>query len=103
MASSFNVSADAKNFTFHLRNNLKWSDGYPITAQDVVFSLNASIEYSTRVSSLLPIAKPSSKTFSHYTLNTSDVYTPNNYTVIIHTSVPSPSLMAYFADFFYIL
>jgi peptide/nickel transport system substrate-binding protein len=103
MASSYSISADATNFVFHLRHNLKWSDGYPITAQDVVFSLNASIQYSTRVTSLLPIAKPSNKTFSHYTLDTTRIYTPDNYTIIINTKIPSPSLIAYFADFFYIL
>src|SRR5471032_132202 len=29
---------DNKVWTFHLRPDLKWSDGSPITAQDVVFS-----------------------------------------------------------------
>lgn len=32
------VSADAKTWTFHLRPNLKWSDGKPLTAEDVDFT-----------------------------------------------------------------
>jgi len=32
------VSADAKTWTFHLRPNLKWSDGMPLDARDVDFS-----------------------------------------------------------------
>jgi peptide/nickel transport system substrate-binding protein len=32
------VSADSLTFTFKLRPNLKWSDGKPLTADDVVFS-----------------------------------------------------------------
>jgi peptide/nickel transport system substrate-binding protein len=32
------VSADAKTWTFHLRPGLKWSDGVPLTADDVDFT-----------------------------------------------------------------
>ena len=32
------VSADSKTWTFHLRPNLKWSDGQPLDARDVDFS-----------------------------------------------------------------
>jgi peptide/nickel transport system substrate-binding protein len=41
LAQSWTISADAKTFTFSLRPGLKWSDGKPFTASDVVFSLNA--------------------------------------------------------------
>src|SRR5437868_12074251 len=32
------ISADLKTWTFHLRPNLKWSDGQPLDARDVDFS-----------------------------------------------------------------
>ena len=32
------ISADGKTFTFHLRRGVKWSDGAPFDADDVVFS-----------------------------------------------------------------
>lgn len=32
------VSKDNKVFTFHIREGLKWSDGYPVTTEDVQFS-----------------------------------------------------------------
>ena len=38
MASSWEISPDGLNYTFHLRPNLKFSDGSPITANDFVFS-----------------------------------------------------------------
>lgn len=38
MASSWDISADGKTYTFHLRNNLKFSDGNSITASDFVYS-----------------------------------------------------------------
>jgi peptide/nickel transport system substrate-binding protein len=40
LADSWDVSADAKTITFHLKQGLKWSDGTPFTAQDVVYTFN---------------------------------------------------------------
>ena len=37
---SYEVSEDAKTFTFHLRKGLKWSDGQPVTMDDVKFAWN---------------------------------------------------------------
>jgi len=34
------ISADALHYTLKLRPNLKWSDGQPLTADDVVFTMN---------------------------------------------------------------
>jgi len=34
----FEVSKDNKIFTFHIREGLKWSDGYPVTTDDVRFA-----------------------------------------------------------------
>ena len=34
------ISADGKVWTIHLRPNLKWSDGQPLTAADVAFTYN---------------------------------------------------------------
>jgi peptide/nickel transport system substrate-binding protein len=38
LAESWEVSEDGKTFIFTLRENLKWSDGAPLTADDVMFS-----------------------------------------------------------------
>lgn len=40
LAESYEMSADATTFTFTLRDNAVFSDGSPVTADDVVFSLN---------------------------------------------------------------
>lgn len=40
LAKDFEVSPDNKTYTFHLRKGLKWSDGHPLTADDVVFTFN---------------------------------------------------------------
>jgi peptide/nickel transport system substrate-binding protein len=38
LAESYEISADGKTFTFVLRKDLRWSDGKPLTADDVVFT-----------------------------------------------------------------
>ncbi len=38
LASKWEVSEDGKTYTFHLRKNLVWSDGSPLTAKDFVYS-----------------------------------------------------------------
>lgn len=57
IASSYTVSEDGKTYTFTLRDNAKFSDGTPVTAEDVVFTVEKakdptlkSPEYSNWVS-----------------------------------------------------
>lgn len=38
LAESWTISADKKKITFTLRDGLKWSDGQPLTVDDVLFS-----------------------------------------------------------------
>lgn len=35
--SEYTISPDAKEFTFHIREGMKWSDGHPLTTDDVKF------------------------------------------------------------------
>ncbi len=41
LARKWEISPNGKEFTFYLQKNLKWSDGKPLTAYDVKFSLEA--------------------------------------------------------------
>lgn len=40
IAESWDVSGDGMTYTFHIRNGIKFSDGTPVTAEDVKFSLD---------------------------------------------------------------
>jgi len=45
LASSWQVSGDGLVYTFKLRNGVKWHDGKPLTAEDVVFSYEYQKKY----------------------------------------------------------
>src|SRR4051812_42604736 len=44
LASSWDVSDDGSVYTFHLRPEAKFSDGSPVTADDVVFSIERAAD-----------------------------------------------------------
>ncbi len=59
LAKSWDVSEDGLTITFHLREGIKWSDGEPFTADDVVFTFNdlyynEDVETDSRDILLLP-------------------------------------------------
>lgn len=41
LARSWEISDDGLTYTFHLRHNVRWHDGVPFTADDVVFTVKA--------------------------------------------------------------
>jgi peptide/nickel transport system substrate-binding protein len=43
MADRWEVSADGLEYKFYIRENLNWSDGVPVTADDFVFSFEAQL------------------------------------------------------------
>lgn len=60
LAESWEISPDKKRIVFTLRPDLKWSDGQPLTADDVVFSYNEvylNEEIPTDVRDVLRIGK----------------------------------------------
>ncbi|QBD80775.1 peptide ABC transporter substrate-binding protein [Ktedonosporobacter rubrisoli] len=48
MAASHSVSADGLTYTFKLKPNLKFSDGTPLTAQDIIWSIDRSLAPATK-------------------------------------------------------
>ena len=59
LAKSWEISDDGLVITFHLREGILWSDGTPITADDVLFTyndvvLNEDVDCNSRDGQLLP-------------------------------------------------
>jgi peptide/nickel transport system substrate-binding protein len=52
LAASWTNSPDGKTWTFKLRKNLRWSDGAPLTADDVVFTWNGVI-YNPKIDNVM--------------------------------------------------
>ncbi|MFH1066678.1 MAG: ABC transporter substrate-binding protein, partial [bacterium] len=82
LAKSWEISADSKTFTFHLRKGMRWSDGYPFSADDVVFSFRCYYDkrFSTRAAYDFSVdGKPFEvKKIDDFTIEirTPDIYAP---------------------------
>lgn len=48
LAKSWDISDDQKTITFHLKPDLKWADGKPLTSQDVLFTWQKVTDEKTR-------------------------------------------------------
>jgi peptide/nickel transport system substrate-binding protein len=55
IAESWEVSDDVRTYTFHLREGMKWSDGAPFTADDIMFYIN-DVLFNAELSASGPIA-----------------------------------------------
>lgn len=44
LAERYEVSADGLTYIFHLRDGLKWSDGTPLTSDDVLYTYRRSVD-----------------------------------------------------------
>lgn len=60
LATSWETSADGKTYTFKLRSGVKWSDGQPFSADDVVFTLNTFGKFNTYLTKLVPLVEEAS-------------------------------------------
>lgn len=83
LATSWSVSPDGKQYTFHLRKGVKWHDGQNFTSADVAFSILTVKKYNSR----------GQGTFA----NVTEVKTPDPYTAILELSKPAPYLLSAFS------
>ena len=44
VAESYDVNADNTLYTFHLRDDAKWSNGDPVTAEDFVYAFQRAVD-----------------------------------------------------------
>ena len=55
LAESWEVSSNGLTYTFKIRSGVKWSDGQPFSAEDVVFTLMNFGKYNTYLTKLMPL------------------------------------------------
>lgn len=84
LAQSWNITEGGKTITFHLRHGVKWSDGEPFTARDVLFTMKAI--YDPHV--------PNSDVFV-LTVDGKPIQAeaPDDYTVVMHPPRPFAPLL----------
>lgn len=83
LAESWSVEPDQKTWTFKLRRGVRWSDGHPFTADDVLFTWNDVI-YNTNINNVtVDLFRIDGKDFAvskvdDYTVRvvTPDIYAP---------------------------
>ncbi len=88
LAASYSVAADGLTWTFHLRPNLKFSDGTPLTSADVAYSIDRALqpaEKSTVGPIYLALIKDSDKLVAGKikTIIGDSVMTPDPSTVVL--------------------
>src|SRR6266702_2193123 len=88
LAQSWDVSSDGLTWTFHLRPNLKFSDGSPLTSQDVAYSIDRALqpaEKSTVGPIYLALIKDSDKLVAGKikTIIGDSIMTPDPSTVVL--------------------
>ncbi len=87
LASSWDISANGLTYTFHLRPDAKFSNGSPVAASDVVYSIQRSRAFAGGWGFLLTAVKT--------------VTAPDAHTVVITLSQPHAPLLADLAMFAY--
>ena len=85
LATSWDVSSDGLTWTFHLRHDVKFSNGRPMTAKDVVYTYTRMLD-------------PATGSGQKYLLgSTQKVTAVDDYTVQFHLKTPNVALPAHLA------
>ena len=84
LAEKWEIAPDNKTITFHLRHDMKWFDGQPVTAHDVLFTFD--VIYDPKVpNSIRPAI-----TIDHQRIGAE---APDDYTVVMHLPKPFAPLL----------
>ena len=82
VAADWEVSQDRKTVTFHLRDGVRWHDGTPVTADDVVFTIEKVRE---------PVVE--NKTYGPLFRDLESIEAPDRSTVVVHYAEVTPDFL----------
>lgn len=95
LAESWDVSADGKRYTFHIRNNARWSNGDRVTSEDIVAGLRRLVDPATasEYAQLVDVIRNAQDIISgRKTADALGVSAPDASTVIVELTQPTPYL-----------
>jgi oligopeptide transport system substrate-binding protein len=97
LAESWDISADAKEVTYHLRQDGKWTNGDPVTANDFVYSWKRTMspelgaDYSYQFAGIVGASDYTGCAKNCDALaDKVGVEAPDDYTLVVHLTSPQP-------------
>jgi peptide/nickel transport system substrate-binding protein len=84
LAKSWEVAPDGVTWTFHLRQGAKFSDGHPITAEDVLFTFQVAYD---------PVLHPAIQDLLMMNGKPYELSAPDPHTIVVKTPVPNAILL----------
>jgi oligopeptide transport system substrate-binding protein len=103
VAASWEVSADGRNWVFHLRPEARWSNGEPVTAADFIYAWRRQVDPKTGseyAQALAPIVGALAIATGHAPPASLGVEAPDPLTVRVALNAPTPYLLFLLADCF---
>lgn len=93
VAERWDISADGKTYTFHLRRDARWSNGEPVTAEDFVASFRRLVDPQTAspyASTLAMVVNAAQITEGKAAATTLGVMQTDAHTVVVQLVTPTP-------------
>jgi len=95
-AASWQQSTDSRTWVFHLRENARWSNGAPLTAEDFVYSWRREVDPKTAsgyAQALAPIVNGLDIALGRKPPETLGVEATDAHTLTVHLVAPTPYLL----------
>jgi ABC-type oligopeptide transport system substrate-binding subunit len=96
-AESWDVSADGRTYTFHLRADARWSNGEPVTAEDFVYSFRRLVDPETAAfysQSIIDVGNAEAILAGQMPPEALAVSAPEPHTLVIRLERPTPYFLA---------
>ena len=98
LAESWEVSSDLRNWTFHLREGLRWSDGDPFDADDFIFAVKDVMQNTDLNPNKRDGSMGSGGRGAGSARGVGDIVKVDQYTYRYEFDLPSPNFLFYYAE-----